>query len=126
MAKGVIKPTESVYSILGQSYYYNNDSKGAIDAWKKGANMSSKGDQNLLLAQVYGEESRYTESKSAAQQAISKGIENKGDAYLRIAEAESELGLNNKTAMIAALREAAKYPESKTQAFKLLKEAGVK
>ena len=93
---------------------------------EKGADMSSKGDQNLLLAQVYGEESRYVESKSAAQQAISKGIENKGDAYLRIAEAESELGLNNKTAMIAALREAAKYPESKTQALKLLKEAGVK
>ena len=126
VAKGIIKPDASVYSILGQSYYYNNDSKGAIDAWKKGADMSSKGDQNLLLAQVYGEESRYVESKSAAQQAISKGIENKGDAYLRIAEAESELGLNNKTAMIAALREAAKYPESKTQALKLLKEAGVK
>lgn len=126
MAKGIIKPDASVYSILGQSYYYNNNSKGAIDAWKKGADMSSKGDQNLLLAQVYGEESRYAESKAAAQQAIGKGIENKGDAYLRIAEAESEFGLNNKTAMIAALREATKYPESKSQAFKLLKEAGVK
>jgi hypothetical protein len=126
LAKGIIKPNESVYSILGQSYYYSNDSKGAIEAWKKGANMSSKGDQNLLLAQVLGEESRYAESKAAAQQAISKGIENKGDAYLRIAEAESELGLNNKAAMTAALREASKYPESKNQALKLLKEAGVK
>jgi hypothetical protein len=126
VAKGIIKPNASVYSILGQSYYYNNESKGAIEAWKKGAEMSSNGDQNLLLAQVYGEESRYAESKAAAQQAVSKGIENKGDAYLRIAEAESELGLNNKAAMIAALREASKYPESKSQAFKLLKEAGVK
>ncbi len=126
IAKGIIKPDESVYSILGQSYYYSNDSKGAIEAWKKGAEMSSKGDQNLLLAQVLGEESRYAESKAAAQQAISKGIENKGDAYLRIAEAESEFGLDNKTAMIAALREASKYPESKSQAAKLLKEAGVK
>jgi hypothetical protein len=124
--KGIIKPDASVYSILGQSYYYSNNSKGAIDAWKKGAEASSNGDQNLLLAQVLGEESRYVESKVQAQLAISKGIENKGDAYLRIAEAESEFGLNNKTAMIAALREASKYTESKAQALKLLKDAGVK
>jgi tetratricopeptide (TPR) repeat protein len=126
MAKGVIKPDESVYSVLGQSYYYSNNTKGAIEAWTKGAALSSKGELNLLLAQVLGEESRYAESKAAAQQALSKGTENRGNAYMLIAQAESEFGLNNKAAMIAALKEAEKDPETKPQAAKMLKQAGVK
>ena len=126
MAKGMIKPDANVYSVLGQSYYYTNNPKGAIDAWTKGAAMSAKGELNLLLAQVLGEEGRYAESKAAAQQALSKGTENRGNAYMLIAQAESEFGLNNKSAMIAALREAEKDPETKPQASKMLREAGVK
>ena len=126
MAKGMIKPDANVYSVLGQSYYYTNNPKGAIDAWTKGAALSAKGELNLLLAQVLGEESRYAESKAAAQQALSKGTENRGNAYMLIAQAESEFGLNNKTAMIAALKEAEKDPETKPQASKMLREAGVK
>jgi hypothetical protein len=126
LAKNVIKPDANMYSVLGQSYYYTNNPKGAIDAWTKGAAMSSNGEISLQLAQVLGEESRYAESKAAAQQALSKGTKNRGNAYMLIAQAESEFGLNNKTAMIAALKEAEKYPETKTQAAKMLKEAGAK
>lgn len=126
LAKGMIKPDANVYSVLGQSYYYTNNPKGAIDAWTKGAALSSKGELNLLLAQVLGEESRYAESKAAAQQALSKGTDNRGNAYMLIAQAESEFGLNNKAAMIAALKEAEKDPETKPQAAKMLKQAGVK
>lgn len=126
LAKNVIKPDANLYSVLGQSYYYSNNPKGAIDAWTKGAAMSSKGEISLQLAQVLGEESRYAESKAAAQQALSKGTENRGNAYMLIAQAESEFGLNNKPAMIAALKEAEKDPETKTQAAKMLREAGAK
>ncbi len=126
IAKGMIKPDANVYSVLGQSYYYTNNAKGAIDAWSKGAALSAKGEQNLLLAQVLGEESRYAESKAAAQQALSKGTDSRGNAYMLIAQAESEFGLNNKTAMVAALKEAEKDPETKSQASKMLREAGVK
>lgn len=126
MEKGIIKPDASVYNILGQSYYYSDNPKGAIDAWGKGAAMSNKGELDLLLAQVLGEESRYAESKAAAKQALSKGIESKGNAYMLIAQAESEFGLDNKAAYTVALREAQNYPETKSQATKMLKEAGVK
>lgn len=124
IAKGVIKPDAAVYNILGQSYYYSGDAKGAITAWGKGAALSKGGEQDLLLARVLGEESEYAKSKSAAQLALSKGVENKGDAYLIIAEAESEFGLDDRAAMISALREAAKYPESQAEAKKRLKQAG--
>ena len=124
IAKGVIKPDAAVYNILGQSYYYSGDAKGAITAWGKGAALSKGGEQDLLLARVLGEESEYAKSKSAAQLALSKGVENKGDAYLIIAEAESEFGVDDRAAMISALREAAKYPESQAEAKKRLKQAG--
>ncbi len=124
IAKGVIKPDAAVYNILGQSYYYSGDANGAIGAWGKGAALSKDGEQDLLLARVLGEESEYAKSKSAAQLALSKGVENKGDAYLIIAEAESEFGLDDRAAMISALREAAKYPESQAEAKKRLKQAG--
>jgi len=126
LAKKVIKPDVTMYTVLGQSYYYTNNINGAIDALSKGAAMSSKGDLDLQVAQALGEESRYAESKTAAQKALSKGTDNAGNAYILIAQAESEFGLNNKTAMIAALKEAEKYPETKSQAAKMLKDAGVK
>ena len=124
ISKGVIKPDAAVYNILGQSYYYSGNAAGAIDAWGKGAALSKDGEQDLLLARVLGEESEYAKSKAAAQLALSKGVQSKGDAYLIIAEAESEFGLDNRAAMISALKEAAKYPETQAEARKRLKQAG--
>lgn len=126
IAKGVIVPDATIYNLLGQANYYSNNAKGAIQAWSKGSALAKDGQQNRMLAQVYCEESQYSECKSEAQKALAKGVTDKGDVYLLIAEAESEFGLDNSTAMIAALREAAKYPESKDSAIKQLKQAGVK
>lgn len=126
MGKGVIKPDASVYNILAQSYYYIDQSKPAIEAWGKAAELSPKGSYDVLQARVYAEESEYAKAKAAAQRGLSKGIDNKGDAYLIIAEAESEFGLDNRTAMIAALKEAAKDPETQAEANKRLKQAGAK
>lgn len=126
IAKGVIVPDAAVYNLLGQANYYSNNADGAIQAWSKGAALAKDGEQNRMLAQVYCEESRYSECKAAAQKALSQGVKNKGDVYLVLAEAESEFGLDNRTAMIAALKEAAKYPESQAEANKRLKQAGAK
>ncbi|WP_297801276.1 hypothetical protein [Arenimonas sp. GDDSR-1] len=126
MAKGVIKPDATVYNILGQSYYYTDQPKSAIEAWGKAAGLSAKGTYDALQARVYAEEGDYAKAKASAQRALSKGVENKGDAYLIIAEAESEFGLDNPAAMIAALKEAAKDPETQAEANKRLKQAGAK
>jgi lipopolysaccharide biosynthesis regulator YciM len=126
MAKGIITPDVTVYNVLGQSYYYSNEPKAAADAWSKAAAMSSKGDYDLLLARVLAEESDYAQAKAAAQKALSKGIPSRGEAYLIIAESESEFGLDNKVAMLAALREAMKDPETQDRASKMMKNAGLK
>lgn len=126
IGKGIITPDATVYNILGQSYYYTNEPKAAAEAWSKAAALSSKGEYDLLLARVLAEESEYTKAKSAANAALSKGISSRGEAYLIIAEAESEFGLDNKTAMLAALREALKDPETQDRASKMMKNAGLK
>jgi tetratricopeptide (TPR) repeat protein len=126
MGKGVITPDATVYNILGQSYYYTNEPKAAAEAWGKAAALSPKGEYDLLLARVLAEESEYAKAKTAANAALSKGIASRGEAYLIIAEAESEFGLDNKTAMQAALREAMKDPETQDRASKMMKNAGLK
>ena len=126
IAKGIIIPDATIYNLLGQANYYSNNPEAAIKAWSKGSAIAKDGQQNRMLAQIYCEESQYSECKSEAQKALTKGVKDKGDVYLLIAEAESEFGLNNNAAMVAALREAAKYPESKDSATKQLKQAGVK
>ena len=126
IAKGIIVPNVNIYNLLGQANYYSNNADGAIQAWSKGSALAKDGQQNRMLAQVYCEESKYSECRTEAEKALNKGVNDKGDVYLLIAEAESEFGLDNSAAMITALKEAAKYPESKDSANKQLKQAGVK
>lgn len=126
IAKGVIVPDATIYNLLGQANYYSNNVDAAIQAWTKGSAMAKDGEQSRMLAQVYCEESRYAECKTAAQKALTQGVKEKGDVYLILAEAESEFGLDNRTAMLAALKEAQKYPESQSEANKRLKQAGAK
>lgn len=126
IAKGVIVPDANIYNLLGQANYYSNNAEAAIQAWSKGSAMAKDGEQSRMLAQVYCEESRYLECRNAAQKALAQGVKEKGEVYLIVAEAESEFGLDNRAAMIVALKEAQKYPESQSEANKRLKQAGAK
>ena len=126
LAKGIIVPDATVYNLLGQANYYSNNPEAAIQAWRKGEALAKDGEQNRMLAQLYCEEGRYAECKAQAEKALQRGTKDKGAVYLSLAEAESEDGLNNRAAMIAALKEAAKYPEYQAEANNRLKQAGAK
>ncbi len=126
IAKGVIVPDAKVYNLLGQANYYSNNADAAIQAWSKGEALAKDGEQNRMLAQILCEEGRYAECKAQAQKALSRGVQDKGAVYLSLAEAESEDGLNNRAAMIAALKEAAKYPEYQAEANNRLKQVNAK
>ena len=56
--------------------------------------------------------------------ALAKGVKKKGDAWIVIGRAE--FGLGNKAGVLAAYREAAKYPETKKSAEQALRQAGAK
>ncbi len=58
------------------------------------------------------------------QTALSKGVKQPGDAWMVVAR--SEFGLGNKAGVLAAYREAAKYPETKKTAEAALRQASGK
>ncbi|MEO8810668.1 MAG: hypothetical protein ABI386_10530, partial [Rhodanobacter sp.] len=76
----------------------------------------------LQIANLELTAGKYSQAKSMAQQAISKGVKQQGNAYLVLAE--SERGLHDKTARIEALKQAAQHPESAAHAKELLKKLG--
>ena len=67
-------------------------------------------------------ENKYSQAKGQIQQAIDKGVKHKGTAYMLLAE--SERGLKNKPAAIAAMKKAAQDPETAAKANDWLKKAG--
>lgn len=111
LKKGILQPSYEMYALQGQAAWDADDMKGAIAAWTKGAPLSKNGEMYLNLAQVLLEEKRYAEAKAAAQSAREKGVKKMGTYWQSIARAEN--GLGNAAATTAALKEAAKYPETK-------------
>lgn len=122
LGSGKLQASEPLYNYLGQTYYFAEQIPKAIAAWKKADELATDGEAALNLSKVLSQEGNDAESKKYVQLALAKGVKKKGDAYLVLARAEGQL--NNKAAMIAALKEAAKYPESQAQAKKQLKQAG--
>jgi hypothetical protein len=122
--KGVLKPSAQIYGLLGQSYYYAEMMPQAAAAWEKGAPLAKDGELFLNLSKANADLEQYPAAKAAAQQALAKGVKRPGDAWLVIASAERAAG--NKPAEIAAYREAAKDPNTRASATKMLKSLGAK
>jgi hypothetical protein len=126
LEKGILKPSHSVYSVLGQSYYYLDPPQidAAIAAWEKGAPMSKDGELFLNLAKVNYQEERWAAAVAAAQKAIEKGLKKPAQAWIVIAGSRQQAGDN--AGAIAAYREAAKDPGTREEANRQLKALGAK
>lgn len=124
LKKGVLQPSFEVYSYQGNVYYNADQIPQAIDAWTKAAPLAKDGETYLNLAKLHISEEHWTDAKSTAQQALAKGVKKKGEAWLVVGRAE--FGLGNKSAVLEAYKEAAKYPESKKAAEEALNRAAGK
>jgi tetratricopeptide (TPR) repeat protein len=122
--KKILTPTATVYSVLGQAYYDMDQIPQAIAAWEKGAPMAKDGEMYLNIAKLHSQVDQFAAAKASAHQALDKGLERPGEAWLEIARAETEAG--NKAGIIAAYREAAKDPKTRAQANQALKHYGAK
>jgi len=122
--KKILTPTATVYSLLGQTYYDMGQFPQAIAAWEKGAPMAKDGEMYLNVAKLQSQIEQYSAAKASAHLALDKGLERPGEAWLEIARAETKAG--NKPAIIAAYREAAKDPKTRSQANQALKQYGAK
>lgn len=121
LQKGILTPDYNVYSALGTIHYNADQIPQAIEAWSKAAPLAKDGEMYLNLGKLQVGEEKYADGKVSGQQALAKGVKKKGEAWLVVARAE--FGLGNKPAVLAAYREAAKYPETKKQAETALRQA---
>jgi predicted Zn-dependent protease len=120
LKKGILKPSFEMYALQGQAAWEAEDTKGAMAAWTKGAPMSKNGEMYLNLAQLQADAGQFAEAKASAIAAREKGVKRVGATWQVLARAED--GLGNKAASTAALKEAAKYPESKKWAEAALRQ----
>lgn len=124
MDKGVVSKSADNYLLLGQAEYLADKIPDAMKDYNKALPLAKDGEPSLQIANILLSESKYSQAKAMIQQSISKGVQHKGIAYLILAE--SERGLKSKSGEIAALKLAAKEPETAQRATASLKKLGVK
>jgi predicted Zn-dependent protease len=122
LEKGILTPTPEIYRVLGDAYYFSERIPQALEAYTAGSKVAEDGMFDFLRARILTELERHKEAKAAAQQALERGVKQPGNAYLVLGAAE--LGLDNKGGAVAAYKQAAKYPESKTIAETWLRQSG--
>ncbi|HEY8682450.1 MAG TPA: tetratricopeptide repeat protein [Rhodanobacter sp.] len=114
MAKGIISLSPDNYFLLGEAQELAGNDAKALDAYAKALPTAKNGEAGERAAQLLLADGKYSEAKNMAEQAISKGVKHMGVAYMMLAE--SELGLKNKPASIAAAKLAEKDPETAKRA----------
>jgi hypothetical protein len=124
LQKGLLKPSYDLYTFQAQTWYGDDDMPRAIAAWTKAAPLGKDGQGYLNLAQGQQISEHWAEARAAAKTALEKGIRQPGQAWRVISIAEISLG--NKSAGVAAAREAAKYPDTKKWADATIKANGGK
>jgi len=122
MSKGVVKPDAETYVLLGQSAEIANNIDKAIGYYNKAQPIATDGEAALRAGRLLLSENKYSQAKGLIQQALDKGVKHKGTAYMLLAE--SERGLKNKPAAIAAMKKAAQDPETAAKAKDWLKKTG--
>lgn len=122
LAKGVLQPSAQLYHIKAEAFYFSDRNDEAIEWYGKAAALSDTGEDYINQARLLYENDRYAEAKAAANKALQAGLKRPGDAWIVIGGAE--LGLNNKSAGIAAYKKAAAYPETKSAAESWLRASG--
>lgn len=118
LSKGILSRDLPTLNALAQAAYFAEDMALAIATYKEGAALDPKGETALNYAKVLSGEARDAEARDAAKAALAKGVAKPGEAWMVIARSENEL--DNRPAVRAALQEAAKYPETRDQANRML------
>ncbi len=122
MAKGLVKPSADNYMLLGEANEMADNVSSAIAAYTKAMATATDGEAAIRGANLLLTENKYSQARAMIQQGIDKGVKHKGTAYMLLAE--SERGLKNRPAAIAAMKLAAQQPETAEKAKAWLKKAG--
>ncbi|URL58560.1 tetratricopeptide repeat protein [Luteibacter flocculans] len=122
LAKGVVKPSAEVYKLQGDAAITAGKEDAALAAYQKAAPLAKDGEVMLSVARLQLQKNQYAAAEKSATDAISKGVQHKGQAYM--VRAEAKRGQKNKQGAIADMKLAAQDPETSAKANAWLKTAG--
>ncbi|HEX7340984.1 MAG TPA: tetratricopeptide repeat protein [Rhodanobacteraceae bacterium] len=120
--KGVLKRDYSYYKLKGDAALLAGETHAALAAYTKAAPLGHTGEADLMRSELLAETHKYSASRNAARQALSKGTTHKGKAYMMIANADR--AMHDKPAAVKAMKKAAQDPETRAEALAWLKKAG--
>jgi len=122
ISKNVVTPNAEVYTLQGQAAEMADQADKAIGYYQQAQSVASDGEPALRAAYLLLTESKFSQAKTLVQQAIAKGVQRTGSAYMLLGQIE--VSLKNKPGAIAAVKKAAQDPDTAAKANEWLKEAG--
>lgn len=87
LEKGIVQPSAQAYGYLGEAYFISDDYANAVKAYEKAAPLAANGKSYLRLAQFLNLAERYGEAAAAGRQALAKGLDKPGQAWMEIGHA---------------------------------------
>lgn len=121
-AKGIIDDNAANNVLTGDAAYLADDSATALASYEKAIPQATDGEPAIKTAQILLTQNKFAAAKKYIQDGIAKGYAHKGNAYVMLAQ--SERGLKNRAGAIAAMKQAAGYPETAEKAKAWLKKSG--
>ncbi|MDQ7995762.1 MAG: tetratricopeptide repeat protein [Luteibacter sp.] len=121
LAKGIVKPSAEVYKLQGDAAITGGNESAALAAYQKAAPLAKDGEVTLSVARLQLQKNQYAAAEKSVTDAISKGVQHKGQAYM--VRAEAKRGQKNKQGAIADMKLAAQDPETSAKANAWLKNA---
>lgn len=114
MNRGRIAKTRANYEKLARFYRQAREFDAAIPSLTAAARMSGSGKLYQQLGEAFYAEGKLKQAETALKQALDKGIEKPGDAWVVMGNARYEQG--NREDALEAFEEGAKYPYSRRSA----------
>lgn len=121
-SRGMLGDSADNEELLGNAALMAGDDSAALTAYEKAIPLAKDGEPSLRAGQLLLQKKQLTEAKRLIQQAIDKGVQHRGTAYMLLADADA--GLKDRAGAIAAMKRAAADPETAEKATAWLKKAG--
>lgn len=122
LAGGQLEGNFEVYKLAGDAAWIGGEVDKALASYEKAKPWATDGSLQVRMGEIIGNQGEYAKAINMIESGIAKGVDNKGRAYLVLGAINGNAG--NKAAAIAAMENAAKYPETRDKANDWLKEVG--
>lgn len=122
LEKSIINENNKNFRLLATLYVQAKEDKKALASYKKAAQLSTDGKEDLIIAQIYYGHDGYQQSIKHARSALKKGVKLPGNVHMLMAAAYHELA--DIPATRAHLSKAVKYKETKQTASQWLLSIG--